>query len=131
VARRIRNREKVEGWGNKRAARQVLSATLNRGDSFSLTGSPDVHNYVKVRGGRLIWPIFQDGLPYQLFDAFINPLKSEAANRILIVSFEINVDLLGCGSKLRIATHRWRSLSIAPRCEDQHHSRYPVLARFV
>jgi hypothetical protein len=53
---------------------------------------------VEARGGRLIWPIFQGGPPCQLFNAF-NLLESEVANRILIVGFEINVDLLGCGSK--------------------------------
>src|ERR1700733_3583562 len=89
VARRIRNRDKIEGGGNKRATSHRLL-----GESYqqrSLTGSRDLHNYVEVRGGRLIRPILQDGHPSQHFDAFINLLESEVANRILIVSFEINV----------------------------------------
>jgi hypothetical protein len=108
----------------------ILSATLNRGDSLSLTGSRDLHNDVEVHGGRVIRPIFQGGPPCQLFNAFNLP-ESEVANRILVMGFEINIDLLGCGSKpmsLYMATHRWCSPSKVPRREDQHPSRNPVLA---
>ena len=91
--------------------RSILSATLNHGDSLSLTGNRDLHNYVDVLGGRLIRPIFRDGVPSQLFDVFINPLESEEANRLLIVSPEINVDLLGCGSKL-ISLHIAQAMAL-------------------
>ena len=62
----------------------------------SLTGSRDLDNYMEVvLAGRLMRPIFRHREPSQLFS---NPLGSEKANRFLSVSFEINVDLLGCGS---------------------------------
>ena len=72
--------------------------------------SRDLHNYVEVCGGRLVRPIFQDVLPRHHFDAFIIILDFELANRILIVTFEINVDLLVCRNlskpmSLHIATH--------------------------
>jgi hypothetical protein len=47
---------------------------------------------------RLIRPMLQDGRPCQLFNTLKIP-KFEVAKTILIVSVEINVDLLGCGSK--------------------------------
>jgi hypothetical protein len=72
----------------------ISSAMLGRGDSLSLTGSLDLHNYVEVRDGRLTRPIFLHGLPrFQLFRA-LKALKFEVPKRMLIVSFEVDVDLL-------------------------------------
>ena len=91
------------GWGQRQCTqyvqnggriRSILSVTLDRGDSLSLTGSRDLNNYVEVVFGRLMRPIFRHSEPSQLFGAF----SSEKANRFLSVSFEINVDLLGCES---------------------------------
>jgi len=42
---------------------RISSAMLSHGDSLSLTGSRDLHNYVEGRGGRLTQPIFLHGLP--------------------------------------------------------------------
>ncbi|KIM91900.1 hypothetical protein PILCRDRAFT_103448 [Piloderma croceum F 1598] len=41
----------------------ISSATFSYGDSLSLTGSQDLHNYVEVCGGKLIQPIFLHRLP--------------------------------------------------------------------
>jgi hypothetical protein len=65
-------------------------------DSLSLTGSRDLHNYVEVLARRLTQPIFLHGLPFSQRFAV---LKFEVTKRMLIVSFEINVDLLEFGSK--------------------------------
>ena len=103
--RRIRSSDKFEGVETK-------EQQINKRDRFwdesyqqrstakirSLTGSRDLNDYVEVVDGRLMRPIFRHSGPSQLFGAFSSPLGSEKANRFLIVSVEINVDLLGCGS---------------------------------
>jgi hypothetical protein len=64
-----------------------------------IAGNRDLNNYVEVvLGGRLMRPIFRHSEPSRLFGAFSSPLGSEKANRFLIVSFKLNVDLLGCRS---------------------------------
>jgi hypothetical protein len=74
--------------------RQVFSsAMLSCGDSLSLTNSRVLYNYVEVHDGRLMRPIFLHGLPCQLFDV-LKLLEFEVAKRMLIVRFEINIDLL-------------------------------------
>jgi len=90
-----RERSSNSGVGEgERFSCKISSAMLSHGDSLSLTGSRDLHNYVEGCGGRLTQPIFLHGLPLcQLFGALMI-LKFEVAKKMLIVSCEINVDLL-------------------------------------
>ena len=78
----------------KRTTRQVFSsATLSCGDSLSLTDSQVLYNYVEMHDRRLMRPLFLHRLPCQLFDV-LKLLEFEVAKRMLIVRFEINVNLL-------------------------------------
>ena len=67
--------------------------------SLSLTSIQDLHNNVEAHGGRFTWPIPLHGLPWcQLFGT-LKTLKFKVAKRTPIMSFEIKIDLLECGSK--------------------------------
>ena len=75
------------------AAAWPQQSTGRRLDNESLTSSLILHNYVEARGGRFTQPIPSHGLPCcQLFSA-LKSLKFEVAKKMLIATFEINVDL--------------------------------------
>lgn len=104
---------------------------LSCGDFLLLTSGRGRHNYVEVVVKRWIfgWPISQDGQPWcQLFALKVPKLY--VSERLLIVSIEINVNLLGGWSK-HLVTRQWRSPSTIQECEDQYPLSYSVLACFV
>lgn len=69
---------------------------LSCGDLLPLTSGRGLHNYVEVVVKRWLFgrPISQDGLPWCQLFALKIPMFY-VSERLLIVSIEINVNLLG------------------------------------